>query len=167
MRSITCSLRLVPELDWGEVGRQVSLTITGVMKQKNYSDSDEIRFHGSLSKKKFEGQNVKKLPCLKMNCASYLFFSAPSCNDSTNINVIFGLVARLNLPVIDNVFEMNMEQSIYAQTRVEIILRNIEENTHDSLSLDDPQVLSEVVPILQQTFQVQNRFNDCCCWIFP
>ncbi len=154
LKSPTCSIRLRPELNWGEAGRQIVLSGLGAMKYANYSDSDIVKFGGSLDQLKFKGENMKISQCKTSQCVPYLFISPLSCKNKTGSDVFFSFHTNLKLPVYDYIFYMRIKQLFYATSWIEIMMSNLAWNNVPSLGLDGPQTLSEVIQFTKEMSQV-------------
>ncbi len=158
LRRPTCSIRLRPELNWGEAGREIALSISGAMKHANYCDSDIIKFGGSLLQFDFKAQNMKNSNCNTSQCAPYLFISPLSCKNKTGLDVFFSFHTNIKLPIYDYIFYMRIKQLSYGKTWVEIMMRNLPGTKDQTLSLDGPQTLSEVIQFTKKISQVLTIF---------
>ncbi len=148
-----CLMRLRPEFDWG-AGRQLTLTVTGVMRWGNYSDIDIIKFEGSLKKLSWRAHNLLEGKCVTRQCKSHLFVSPKSCNDSVMSDTVFGFETKLKLPIHDNIFQITVEQLLYAKTTVEIVFKSTVLKEDDSVIWNGPQMLSETYSFTQKSSQV-------------
>ncbi len=175
MRQMTCFVRLKPDFDWGEPGRQLHLTVTGFLKQVEYADPDIIKFQGNLNQWKFQAQNVEHSHCDTRQCVPSLFVSPKSCNDSARRDTFFHFFLSLNLPVLHHIFHLTVKQLLYATFWLEVVLKNVLSKPKLSLSLDRPQPLVETFPFQKDTDQVRilhfltmtNHHRECTTEMIP
>ncbi len=154
IRAPTCFIRLRPEINWGETGRQIALSVSGAMKFVQYSDSDTIKFGGSLHQFHFKTHNVNINYCDNRQCVPYLFVSPLSCNNETRSDIFFSLSTNLQLPIFDYVFHIEIIQLFYSKSWVDIKLSNLPCDRSLSLNLDGPQALSEAFWFRKKITQV-------------
>ncbi len=154
-----CFIRLRPEINYREAGRQIALSVSGVMKFAQYSDLDTIKFGGSLHQFNFKTHNVNRSYCNDRQCVPHLFVSPLSCNNKTRSDILFSLSTNLQLPFFDHVFHIEIIQLFYSKSWVDIKLSNLPWDGDLSLNLDGPQALSEFFWLRKKTTQV-------CCFEF-